>query len=192
MLLVNFSLFELYLNTLSFHKGTAQPKRIIWEVADTSRYLVNAATVQASGEEGTNFFSYESRLPASASLADQYEQMRLDLNRYFGMQGRVEKRIRKCWVLVRAGKGEDWPKSQTGKFPPDTRTIEFLVGHWDLRQDLPPVLDETGLPRGTRVQVNGSIDDMEAVRKSLKRYGLQLVEAEREIEVFVFVEKQGG
>ncbi|HEV7332726.1 MAG TPA: hypothetical protein VGN63_16930 [Flavisolibacter sp.] len=189
--LVNFSLLELYHNTLKFHPGAVQPKRTVWKVADPSRYSFDPLKGYEDVWKRANYFCYESRLPLALSLEEQWNQMRLDLNRYFNHEARVEKRKVKCWVLVRRKKGETWPQGKEGKDHPDVWWLNNLVAHLDLQPHLPPVIDETGLPGDTPLLMKDGVESTEAVKASLRRYGLELMEKEREREFFVVEEKKG-
>ncbi len=51
------------------------------------------------------------------------------------------------------------------------------------------VLDETGITKNVDLHL-GTIQDLQALRKSLQKYGLDLVEGERSVQMLVITENK--
>ena len=169
--------------------------RIISDVADPARF-------QTSDAE--HVYCYELIVPEE--LASQLHQiMRDELDRFFGTIARIEKRKVKALVLTATGKktvplGPRTP-IPAGFAPPEGNGQLFMPNffRFTLQQLLElvlkiPVIDETGL--------QGSLDlgrsyrdlfakqtDVTFVRNALSKYGIDLQEAERDVEFLVIRDK---
>lgn len=189
LLLVNFSLVYLYNNAVSaIHARALKPKQKIWLAPDSGRYFYNSQLGSLSNWERENFYCYESRLPLAVPVEEQYDKMRRDLNDAFSMDVRLEKRNRKCWILVRAGAALPHPPKAKGV--KQKQTLYGLIYSLNKEPALPLVIDETGLPPETELEVEWSTDKRK-LNRALRKYGLKLVQKEREVVVYVFAEKAG-
>jgi len=149
------------------------------------------------------FFTYEIVLPREDSL-EINSYMLADLNRYFGgnfrIEGIIEKRLVKCWVLKRINEKDQMktkgaPPSngitgQTGYIRMTNRTIDQFLYVLSLEvDDVIPFVNETNY--------NGCVDftldvrprDFYAVKDAIRKYGLQFVLEERQLDMIVIKDK---
>ena len=168
------------------------------EVADTSRYVW-----------GSNATAYCYELIVPAEFAKQQQTlMRQDLDRYFGTTAHIEKRHVKVYVLTRT----NYPAVSLPPLEPvdsSTAAAGFPQGDGHLRipgsffytlQQLlermlkVPVVDETGIA-GTvdlgydYTQLPNELKGVDAYRRALAKHGLDLVEAERDVDFLVIRER---
>lgn len=157
------------------------PARLVLEVHDLTRFRNDRQEDQAEWNR-KNLICYEmekSGLVDKVLLAKSAVQ---DLNNRLGLYGRYEKRKVKCLVFVKTDK----PVTDTLPMGKDGMSIPVLAMYrLDMIQKFPPALNETGL--GFDLILNLLPDDgtIAGLRKEMQRHGLDLIEADREIEVLV-------
>jgi len=173
--------------------------RIILEVKNPSNLLYPADEANRDAWMSKNVYGYESRITYDRK-SELYTIMQQDLNRYFPYEGRVEKRMRKCYVLIRTT-DEDKLKttSENSKSLDDGNTLKN-VPFSTLVNRLYAISYSFPFPFVNEVKYEGNIDfeisknaneilDASNLRKQLLRYGLCIIEQEREIEVLVIKDK---
>jgi thiol-disulfide isomerase/thioredoxin len=171
--------------------GSVLPRnRVVLEVREP-------AAVDPPGEwntwKGEHAWTYELLVPAEQGEA-VLSRMRTDLEQYFGYRAVEERRPLKVWVL-RRGKGQ-LPRSLGGtpagslgeganylRNQPLHYLVEWLNHHWDQ-----PVLDGSSYTFPVDMELPANLQDEEAVRATLIRYGFDLVPMVRELEVLVLKE----
>jgi len=127
------------------------------------------------------------------------ERMREALNLYSGYTGRFEKRKIKCLVLIRKDKGILF-QSKGGKVEnrlwdkekPFLRNgnISLLVDYLNTLRGLKEfVVDGTGYTGNIDLEAKEGFSDLASIQRILGRYGLQLVEGEQWVKVFVVGKK---
>lgn len=178
------------------------PSQIILEVQDPSRYVqIDDQKEYSRVSRNKTHISYESVRPFTGQTTAEVAQNTIrDLDRLLGLHGRMEERRLKCFVLVRADSTDRLQSKgvpRTGDAELNTPNIKIRNGSlggiiWKLNQQYgnPPVFDESGYDG--RVDMDLQLDswkDIEALREQLQRYGLDLREEERELQVFVLTEK---
>ncbi|QQD16036.1 TlpA family protein disulfide reductase [Sphingobacterium sp. UDSM-2020] len=161
-------------------KFIISPGRTFIEVKDPSRYLYKDEYGNVSDWNTKNFICYEQ---VKQGIIDKTVMAKLaikDLNNRLGIEGRYEKRKVKCLVFVKTDK----PITDTLAIEKGGMSIAGIVlMHLDMQRKFPPAIDETGFSGGLNLQpYDGTIAGLQ---KEVQRHGLDLIEAEREIEVVV-------
>lgn len=156
------------------------PSRVVLEVSDPARYSYKKEYGSYSDWNSKNLICYEQ---VKYGIVDKMTMSKLavqDINTRLGLNVRYEKRKVKCLVFVKTDK----PISDTLAIEKGGTPIWFLIlNKLDLSGKYPPAIDETGLSSGLNYQsTDGTISSL---RKEMQRHGLDLIEAEREIEVMV-------
>jgi len=195
--------------------GRAQYKYIfmnstLWDVKDSSishfndELLLAMPTGPAGQSLKTNWFNengfnYELQVPRLMEMRQKkFDIMAEDLNRYFGalygINGKIEKRKVKCLVMIRTS-NEEKLKTQGvvaermgTQFGWSLKNVPLEVLINDLRRPLqmfPPLVDETAYTGNIDIELNCNLSKLDELNRELGRYGLQLIEAEREIDMIV-------
>lgn len=181
----NTSMLNLYrIAAASFKKEFNYQKRIVLET--TGAALFSEAPS----------FTYD-LVVASKNTDSIPARMLEDLNNQAGYFGRFEYRLTDCLVLITKD-SPDKIRSKGGKCenslyvinnPYLTNAPVTILARWlDGLRPLPlPVLDETNFSGNIDIRLNieAKNADYETIRKSLQTYGLDLIKAKRELEVFV-------
>jgi len=160
------------------------PNRRVIEVKDPSRLEYRSKYGNQPEWNRKNLISYEQ---VKYGLVDKIEMAKLavqDLNNRLGLNGRYEMRKVKCLVFV-----------STGKQVTDTLAVEkggmsipaLVIMRLDMQRIYPPAIDETGFKGALRMEPDDGT--IAGLQKEMQRHGLDLIEAEREIEVIVISEK---
>lgn len=135
------------------------------------------------------------------SLQKAYDWMAMDLDRCFSFQSRLEKRVRPVLVLIRRGK-KNRLKAEPAREPDNYETEGRLVlqnvplrifvqNTLNARSLLPlPVVDETSYDGRVDLEMTTDYANLPSIRRSLRRYGLDLKPARRVVDVIVVNEKK--
>lgn len=159
----------------------AHPARLALEVADLSRLRNDRQEDQAAWNR-KNLICYEMEKQGVVDKTVLAKSAVQDLNNRLGLYGRYEKRKVNCLVFVKTDKPvTDILRQGKGGMSIPTLAMYQL----DMSQKFPPAINETGL--GFDVILNLLPDDgtLAGLRKEMQRHGLDLIEAERKIEVLV-------
>jgi len=188
--------------------GLDRPGRVILEASDSYKYL-RPKSSDENYDLWTNNYSYNYHLFWPESKKDQFYQiMRDDLDKFFGLKGKIEKRKMKCFVLVRTSladklktKGD---KTEDSFFKGDI--LDTVIRSVRLMKNISfekfssrletiveqsfsqPYLDETGYKGNIDFKIDGKLLDnitLDVLRRELRNYDLDLVEKERSIEALV-------
>lgn len=188
----NQSILEVYKMLLfnTTDKGTGfilTPGRISLEVENPSHYQYLPEYHDQAEWSSKNKICYEF---VKHGMVDKTVMSKLavqDLNNRLAINGRYERRKVTCLVFVKTDK----PIADTLETKLGGTSIPALVlMHLDMQQKFPPAINETGFEGGLRMEpYDGTIAGL---RKEIQRHGLDLIEAEREIEVLVISDGQGG
>ena len=183
-----------------------QRARLIWEASDKSLYIGTRDDAITKGRLPNEeiAFNYEMIIPASDTA--YYKQYALeDLNRYFGAKynllGTREKRIVKCYALKiigdtslfasKGGKLSSSLRKNAKGFKITNCAIDQWLYVWipfHLPSFFPyPVINETGYTDNIDLNLGEDIDpsDFYAVNNALKRFGLEFMLVERELDMIV-------
>lgn len=173
-------------------------KRLMLEVEDSTKLILNKAKLNEDAWNKANLYTYELIVPTSESKK-LYRIMLDDLNRYSDYYGRIEIRKVKCLILVITGKSTklytSGGKLENMLYDMDKRylinaPVSYLISFLDEAVSTQlPIIDETQLASYIDIQLPAECKSIEEYRKVLQQYGLDLVEADRAISVFVISDK---
>jgi thiol-disulfide isomerase/thioredoxin len=141
-----------------------------------------------------NAYCYELIVP-DKNAKDIFKIMRQDLDRLFGLNVHVEKRTLKCLVLIQKGKSKFYASNENAdqkwdvngiviKNKPMAELADMLQYYHQDRV----LLDETGYKKSVSVTLNVNMLELGTVRESLNNYGLDLIEADRNVDILVIRE----
>lgn len=146
--------------------------------------------------EDKSLYNYEYIVPQSK--ADSlYPLMLENLSRFADYKTTIEKRKVKCLVLKRTStvdklktKGSEMSfLFSLSKTNLQNTSLYALVNSLNAVPTISlPIVDETGYPNNIDLTM-GAISDLNSIRKELMRYDLDLVEAERVLDMLVISEK---
>ena len=154
-------------------------------------------------EDWKNRYTYCYQLVLSAaSRLNLFNALREDLSRMFpDIEATIEPRRKLCWVLSRV-EGYKIPLASEGAYvsrmEPTGYTLQNgrlkgLVSNMNmfvLQQSAIPLIDETGITHKVSLQINARLNDMVSVSKELEKYGLQITQEYRDINVLVLRDKE--
>lgn len=191
----------LFMFANDFHGGR---DRILYEVKDSERFFAPKDANQEDEWRMKWNFGYEIVLPVEACPNDDGKSwkkvlsyMRQDLERSFGITGSVETRMVKCMALVKIGdttilktKGGEAhyePLFQNGYKAFNSSLDEFcesLKAANQYRGAL-PIVNSTNYTKGVDIEIAAPLSNIPAVRQELRKYGLDLIETERELQMLI-------
>ena len=156
------------------------PSRTVLEVKDPTRYHYKKEYGEYSNWNKNNLICYEHVQQGILNKMLMSKMAIQDLNNRLRINGRYEKRKVKCLLFVKT----DQPVTDTMDLEKGGIPIWLLVMNYlDIHAKYPPAIDETEFTGGLNMQnYDGTIAGL---RKEMQRHGLDLIEAEREIEVIV-------
>lgn len=182
----------------------------LWELAlgqpFSNRWLLhlNDSLVTQAGEPFSVYktpWCYERILPSAVSKQQARAWMQQDLARYFNLSASFQKQWVSCWVLVatpaakalktKGGRPASLLANDSGLKHLRNQPIAKLVkalNHSVPGHPAPIVLNETGITYNIDITLKSPLNDLPALKKELQPYGLDLLPAQREIEVFVLTE----
>jgi len=160
----------------------------------------DSALFRWSSARSTNIFSYSIKVPPAWADGPHLQALlQKDLAQYFGYQVTVETHQFPCWKRVgdttaavklrtRGGERTFRQKVLHADFSLQNRSFDnfvMLLGYYSEHD----IEDATGLSGNIDIEVSGFLDDPAVLRKSLRRYGLDLVPSERSLRVLVIKDK---
>jgi len=177
-------------------------KRIILEIKDSSKYFYDSSVRYDKWFEN-NCYAYEMAIPIEQKK-DLYAYMLSDLNRFFAINGRIEKRKMKCLAVVRTSpnlkfKSKEQPGYQGPRRWLDTNNVfhfaytsfkVFRMTLSDHNKNHPlPIIDETGYTGWIAMDLQNPLNDIAALRIELKKkYDLDIIEKIKEVDVMILTE----
>ena len=142
-------------------------------------------------------YSYDLKVLPSQSK-DLFKIVMEELNRYTNYEAGIEMLKVKCLVLVRTSI-EDRIKSKGDKTTYKKGQEKLILKNLSIQKVVTdinrkgsvtmPVLNETNYTGNVDMEFSYYGDDIQKLRKELQKYDLDLIEAEREIEMFVIRDK---
>ena len=197
---LNNSIPDLYLSATGFW---GFQNRVLLETDKTENFIRPADTPWDQWDIA-NTYCYELTYPASIPDERAKQLILDDLNSRLDINGRIELRKMKCWVLTslqkddklfrtRGGKSENSLSETNNRLKAiSNMPLSVLVGVLNKQViGSPIVIDETGY--------NGNVDlcfeitdihNLPLLSKSLKRYGLSLTPVERKLKMLVLTQKK--
>lgn len=169
-------------------------KRILLQVKDSTKVMFREGKIDDS-----NLYTIDFIEPINKA-GNLYKDMLDEVNRWSDYMGRIEKREIKCYALVRTDQ-RDKIHTKGGVFenelsdPESTYLKNAPVGHLVSKLNtLPfykfPVIDETGYTKNIDISFKSGLSDSKEIHKDLKKWGLDLIEVKRELEMFVLYDKE--
>lgn len=166
-------------------------KSLILEIGDSSDFTFNEQTRQG-------LYCYSIGFPVSKSDTSRVmRMMRNDLNTYFGYSVSIEQRKMPYWRLVATDSARQKLRTKSttlyykglphmGFIAKDVNMRDAVLGAIYKDHIDQVFLDETGIPGNIDIDLsNCFFPDLTDVRKALKRNGLDLIPAEKDMEVLV-------
>ena len=166
--------------------------RIICEVTNPENFRI--ADTDTAGYH--HQYCYELIVPETTD-SGLFSNMQIDLNRYFNISVRKEKRKIKCLVVTA-------PVSLTKKYVANKESFEIdknvskkyiynyppsgVVKILNFYSRI-PIIDETNTASKICIDLPDEINDIDQLRESFSKVGLQLKEEERELEVIIITDK---
>jgi thiol-disulfide isomerase/thioredoxin len=179
--------------------------RIIFEVKDTKRYIMDAKKESDWVEWAKqNAYCYEITVPLDVSMERIKQLLLQDLNRNLDLNGRIENHLTHCLALVRASMQNDLLRSKGGipieqlygsakvkhlQNEPLSKLINALNNQIPAQSLKPVVIDETGYTGKIDLSLPiDTIDNISELRPALKKYGLDIVPVERRLPMLIITE----
>lgn len=201
---INFPIKRLYWLTLKETSlyGYGKNNRIQLLTVDPSRYIFSKGRQYRAEWEQENTYCFETRVPLSTPDFILFDAMRKELDKTFGLDSGIERRLVDVLLMVR------YKQSNPTKLTSSTRSLSTKKGTDDSNNTLkmsrfssalelanhlngldnPPVLDETGLVGPIEVPSIRNENNLEEVRQQLQTSGLDLIPGKRWMEMLVIRE----
>jgi len=176
------TMFNLSILSLYFRSYGLQffPESFItFETKNTAPFIYDKSDKQWRQK---NTYCYEVTLPLGIAKAMIGEKIRNDLDTYFGLKGRIEKRKIRCNIVVRGS-------SPPTIFPSLNTSVNIFLSQLNSRYLKEPFINESGGDK--KIYVDAAMDyatDEESAKQILRTQGFDIIEGVREVEVFVLSE----
>lgn len=149
----------------------------------------------------TGFYNYSLMMPKEkATLESMKLQVQCDLKKYFGFEVKIETRTMPYYKLIATEDAKKKLKSKGGKgfaygdgdgytgvkytnIP--VKNVMYLISNVFDNDDTYSFFDETGIEGNIDLNLDVMLDDKEAIKKALKKNGLEVVKEYREMKCIV-------
>lgn len=179
--------------------------RIVLEVKDTLAVKRPPDYKEYKNWEQDNLYCYELMFKEQTDATHFFNYMFEDLNRSLPYQATIEKTMLPCWVISNPGHEQD------KLFSKDTvetiewkfggimhrlrnKTMNEVVRYMNAFSNTYPFVDETGIKGKVDIEVDLDFGrqqlNIEQLKNTLARYGLQLKEEQRSIDALVIRERR--
>jgi thiol-disulfide isomerase/thioredoxin len=200
--MANVRLWDMYFWTMQRNKvfvGKNAEKRLILDVSDSSDIVFKPGKVQRQDWEKDNLYYYDVVVPR-AEVGNLYSIILEDLNHYSAYYGKVTKRKMKCMALINitnatkireSGASSAFSFASFGKRRLQNISTSEAVLELDfsLKYVKMPVIDESDYKGKIDLEFTDDSKDFGLLKRNLQKFGLDLIEVEREIDVFVISKK---
>ncbi|MCO5234934.1 MAG: hypothetical protein M9933_01595 [Chitinophagaceae bacterium] len=197
--ITNTPLKDMYLTIVREIYPRFAENRILLEVKEPSKWTVPATDYERDAWYKENMYNLEVIVPMQQA-PHLYSEMLQELNRSSGYYGKMEHKNTACMVLSAPAKPGDL-HTKGGKtevqinnekqFRFKNIPIKTLIAWLNNNSVISiPVIDETGIDFPVDMDFPEGFSDIEQISRRLKRYGLVLQKAERDMEVFVIRERE--
>jgi len=204
---INMTIADLYKLSWYHYKNPnigIPDNKILLEVKNKDKFYTPKKNSEYLEWGDTSLFTYALRVPLK-NANDLYITMRQDLDRYFHYESKFENRKVKCLILKRISKKDIiFTKGREAKHEIDfgsngarlnlqNMPIDYLVSRIETvisyKDPFMPFFDETGYQGNIDINIPWSDDFNEIsipeLRKSLRKYGLDLVEEYKILRMLV-------
>jgi hypothetical protein len=158
---------------------------VLFDIKDTDKYRIRPTDLNW-GKDKT--FSYE--LSTGLTNTDRLHMlMQRDLYAYFRMKANVEMRKIKCYNIVKTGlKAKKKVPAKVVPDEDDFRSVHTLIQLLNGWGDI-PVFDARSVEEEQLIEIKDTdLLNMLILKKTLNSYGLDIIETEKELEMFVISE----
>lgn len=198
-LILNASLPDLYRLVLySINQDLGIPKRVLVQAKDSSSLFYKPGSGYTKAEwEAAHLYTFEfSGIPGKGNAI--YYQMIEALNLYTGLIGKIEPVKQKCLVLTMSNgdslrtKGGAVINGLGSSTTPVLQNgpVSWLINRLNKMERLPLAVDETNFTGNIDLKLDPKdFSNYKTIAAALKKYGLKLTEAEREVDMMVIREK---
>lgn len=183
--MINNSIYEMYLQAFGRFFSDFPLSKLMLQVSDTSKILYLPQFGYKAEWEEKHTYCYETTQSGQGT-----EKIVGDLNKYFNMEGKIEHRKVASWILKDFEKKDLLPISRNkgnGLYSISNIIYElnmqwgsFLINESKYKKS---ELNNFYIP------INNLSKNRQALNEILNPYGLEISEAEREVEVFVLTDK---
>ncbi len=198
--LINVPLYWFYRSAFGTDSLWIGRNRLELNLAEPCKFNFNDSCGKYDDWKQINGYAYQLFSPAK-DRNDLFGKLREDLERLFPMyKATIEKRNRTCWVLSRTGSAQPLtanPDRASRSGMGIVRGVGYTIQNSYIRgfiqnmnvfplQNSPyPLIDETGITERVDLEIDAKLSDMEAVSRSLEKYGLKITLEERDINLLV-------
>jgi thiol-disulfide isomerase/thioredoxin len=189
--MINLPAIGLYVSSYNLYR---YPKgQTLIEAKDKSRYIYDKEKSYRNEWDLENTYCFETVLPAHVPQNIRQQKIRNELDLYLGLYGRIEKRRVSSLILVRTDTTKLFitgKEAKTASVGMRTLPVSNLIYILNDNFYGTPAIDETGFTKTTLVTVDAKLfTNISLLRKALKSYSIDLITAEREIDMLVISEK---
>jgi thiol-disulfide isomerase/thioredoxin len=183
---LNLPILSLYQHILLQEKNAFGYNRNLdkWvlEVSDSSRFIPDKTKENAFQWIAKNSYCYEAVLPGLRAEGEMYQKMKQDIDVFFNLKTKTERRIIDCWIIVRTSKNDKLllSKKKANEFDESIRqgmlgSTEYLFFKTDIKEitrvhnDIGgfidniatelPVINETGITMPVRLAIVIKMND---------------------------------
>lgn len=195
--LFNVPLHWYYLKAYGADSVWFGPSRIELNMKEPQRVFYSDSCGPYESWKSKYTHCYQLVLPRTSRLG-LFNALREELGRMFpDIEATIEPRRKLCWVLSRiqgremlmASEGAYVSRMELKGYTLQNARLKGLVldmNMFALQKSAIPLIDETGITHKVSLQINARLNDMASVSKELEKYGLQITQEYREINVLVF------
>lgn len=177
----NEQLKRLFMEAYGVHPVTA----VLYEIKDSDKYRIKRSDMNW-GRDKTFCYELNTALTSTQRL---HQMMQQDLYAYFGMKAKLEKRKMKCYDIIKMTQKTKKKIPQKTIFNEDDfHTIDDLVSQLNAWGDV--IAFDTRITKDEQEVLVEEVDmfDIPKLKKALNNQGYDIVETEKELEMFVISE----
>ncbi|WP_257670784.1 TlpA family protein disulfide reductase [Parapedobacter tibetensis] len=197
ILYINSPIVQLYTKAVQGkHPELSYPTRQLILVRDSLRFVYDDASMYYNEWLANYSYCYEVLYPLAGSADEVMENMRLDLNRFLALNGRVERKAMACLELVKTDRPRMPIPGNTRQDEGDstayTYSIKSIVRSLNLNRQNPPVLLGDGIDGKSVIASKltyATLRDIDSVRLEVRKYGYELKETTRQLDMLVIEER---
>jgi thiol-disulfide isomerase/thioredoxin len=184
--IINNNILDLYNKTIENTDIDHKKNRVILETIDSSRFFVKKRESYYNKWLEDNTYCYETVFPLGTNINEVRRDMRSDLNRYLRLNGRVESKHLKCWVLKNLSRDKIKMKLKNSNL-----TIEGMITQLNNFKGFPPIVGESSLSKQTissasyKKMLNNQTPDLELINNEMKKYNLYFEKQDRTIDFLI-------
>ncbi|TKC09248.1 DUF3738 domain-containing protein [Pedobacter frigoris] len=191
---INYPIIGIYKDA---YKAYLPKSQILVEVKDMKRFRQEDATAEWNTKD---LYCFE-MINNSDDLINFEENLKANLNQFFGLSAKLERRFVKCYVLTskkpRIFKKPDGTEQsnnlrESGQHMKFVKNMSLAAFVSSLNQIMSnPIINGTNYKGRLDMQFEPDVfNDILKLENALKKYGFDLIEETREMEVFMITDKQ--